>query len=276
MQTAGVSQRKACALIGVWRGTCRYQAKDNQEEALLRQRLRDLAEARPRFGSPRLGALLRRELGVINHKRVERLYAQEGLQLPKRRKKLRRSWSRVMPVEAPTIPLQRWSLDFIHDSLWDGRWFRALTLVDDFSRECPAIAVDTSICGQRVVRVLEELAQRTGLPQVLVMDNGPEFTSKAMLCWAEERGVKLHFIGPGKPRQNAYIESFNGKFRDECLNEHWFLTLQEAQLVIEAWRREYNEERTHSTIGDVTPQEFIANYQNGAHPAQEITSSALV
>jgi putative transposase len=189
MQAAGVSQRKACALVGIWRGTCRYQAKGNEEEALLRQRLRDLAAARPRLGSPRPGALLRQELGVINHKRVERLYTQEGLQLPKRRKKPRRNWSRVMPVEAPARPLQRWSLDFIHDSLRDGRRFWALTMVDDFSRECPAIVVDTSISGQRVVRVLEELGQRTGLPQALVLDNGLEFTSKAMLCWAGERGV---------------------------------------------------------------------------------------
>jgi putative transposase len=229
MQTVGVSQRKACALIGVWRGTCRYQARGSGEESLIRQRLRDVAAARPRFGSPRLGALLRQELGVINHKRVERLYAQEGLQLPKRRKKPRRSWSRGVSVAVPTRPLQRWSLDFIHDSLRDGRQFRAMTVVDDFSRECPVIVVDTSISGQRVTRILEELAQLTGLPEVLVLDNGLEFTSKAMLCWAEERGLKLHFIDPGRPMQNAYIESFNGKFRDECLNQHWFRNLPEEQ-----------------------------------------------
>jgi putative transposase len=253
MRTAGVSQRKACALIGVWRGTCRYQAKDNQEEALLRQRLRELAAACPRFGSPRLGALLRQELGVINHKRVEQLYAQEELQLPKRRKKPRRSWSRVMPVEVPTIPLQRWSLDFIHDSLRDGHRFRALTIVDDFSRECPAIAADTSISGQRVVRVLEELSQCTGLPQVLVLDNGPEFTSKAMLCWAEERGVKLHF------------ESFNGKFRDECLNQHWFKGLEEAVRMIEEWRKDYNLARPHSSPA-TWPLRPSANSRNSHYP----------
>jgi putative transposase len=256
MQIVGVSQRKACSLVGIWRGTCRYQARGSGEEDLIRQRLRDLAAARPRFGSPRLGALLRQELGVINHKRVERLYAQEGLQLPKRRKKLRGNWSRVMPVEVPTRPLQRWSLDFIHDSLRDGRRFRALTVVDDFSRECPAIAVDTSISGQRVSRVLEELAQRTGMPQVLVMDNGPEFTSKAMLCWGEERGVKLHFIDPGRPIQNAYIESFNGKFRDECLNQHWFGNLQEAARMIEEWRKDYNLARPHSSLGYLAPETF--------------------
>jgi putative transposase len=256
MQTAGVSQRKACALVGIWRGTCRYQARGNEEAGLIRQRLRDLAAARPRFGSPRLGVLLGQELGVINHKRVERLYAQEGLQLPKRRKKLRRSWSRVMPVATPTGPRQRWSLDFIHDSVGDGRRVRALTVVDDFSRECPVITVDTSISGQRVVRVLEELGQRTGLPQVLVLDNGPEFTSKAMLCWAEEKGVKLHFIDPGKPMQNAYIESFNGKFRDECLNQHWFRDLPEAAKMIEEWRKDYNLARPHSSLGYLAPETF--------------------
>ena len=238
MQTVGLSQRKACSLAGIWRGTCRYQARGHRKEEEIRRRLKDLAIARPRFGSPRLGVLLRQEMGIINHKRVERLYAQEGLQLPKRRKKLRRSFSRALPLEVPTRPRQRWSLDFIHDSLRDGRRFRALTVVDDFSRECPVIAVDTSISGQRVTRVLEELAESTGLPQVLVMDNGPEFTSKAMLCWAEQKGVKLHFIDPGKPTQNAYIESFNGKFRDECLNQHWFRDLGEAAEMIEVrWYR---------------------------------------
>jgi len=261
MQTVGVSQRQACSLVGIWRGTCRYQARDNGEEELIRQRLRDLAAERPRFGSPRLGVLLRQELGIINHKRVERFYAQERLQLPKRRKKLRRSGNRVMPVGAPTGPLQRWSLDFIHDSLRDGRRFRALTVVDDFTRECPVITVDTSISGQRVTRVLEELAQFTGLPKVLVMDNGPEFTSRAMLCWAEQRGVKLHFIDPGKPTQNAYIESFNGKFRDECLNQHWFTDLREAVRMIEEWRQDYNLSRPHSSLGYLAPETFRQQHE---------------
>ena len=261
MQTVGVSQRQACSLVGIWRGTCRYQARDNGEEDRLQQRLRDLAAVRPRFGSPRLGVLLRQELGVINHTRVERLYAEEGLQLPKRRKKLRRSFSRVMPVEVPTGPMQRWSLDFIHDSLRDGRRFRALTVVDQFSRECPAIAVDTSISGQRVTRVLEELAELTGLPEVIVMDNGPEFTSKAMLGWAEPRGVRLHFIDPGKPTQNAYIESFNGKFRDECLNQHWFNDLKEAGQRIEEWRRDYNLARPHSSLGYLAPETFRQHHE---------------
>ncbi len=261
MQTVGVSQRQACSLVGIWRGTCRYQVKGNREEALIRQKLRDLAAARPRFGSPRLGVLLRQELGVVNHKRVERLYAEEGLQLPKRHKKLRRSFSRVMPVATPTGPMQRWSMDFVHDSLQDGRRFRTLTIVDQFSRECPAIVVDTSVSGQRVTRVLEELAEVTGLPQVIVMDNGPEFTSKAMLGWARQRGVKLHFIDPGKPTQNAYIESFNGKFRDECLNGQWFNNLQEARRAIEEWRQDYNLARPHSSLGYLAPETFRQHHE---------------
>jgi len=261
MQTVGVSQRQACSLVGIWRGTYRYQTRGNGDEGLIRQRLRDLAAARPRFGSPRLGVLLRRELGVINHKRVERLYAEEGLQLPKRRKKLRRSFGRVMPAAVPTRPMQRWSMDFVHDSLRDGRRFRTLTIVDQFSRECPTIAVDTSISGQRVTRVLDGLAESTGLPEVLVMDNGPEFTSKAMLCWAQQRGVKLHFIDPGKPTQNAYIESFNGKFRDECLNGHWFNNLQEARRIIEEWRKDYNRARPHSSLGYLAPETFRQHHE---------------
>ena len=256
MQTVGVSERQACSLLGIWRGTCRYQTKSNGEDDRIRQRLRDLAEARPRFGSPRLGVLLRQEMGIINHKRVERLYAEEGLQLPKRRKKLRRSFNRVIPVVVATRPMQCWSMDFVHDSLRDGRKFRALTIVDQFSRECPAIVVDTSISGQRVTRELDQLAQVTGLPQVIFLDNGPEFTSKAMLCWAEHRGVKLHFIDPGKPTQNAYIESFNGRFRDEFLNGHWFNDLKEARRMIEEWRQDYNLARPHSSLGYMAPETF--------------------
>ena len=256
MEQIGVSQRQACSLVGIWRGTCRYRVKGQPDEAKIRERLKELAATRRRFGSPRLGALLRQELGTINHKRVERLYAEEGLQLPKRHKKLRRSFLRVLPMESPTGPMQRWSLDFIHDSLTNGRRFRALTIVDDFSRECPALEVDTSLSGQRVTRVLDQLSERTGLPQVLVMDNGPEFTSKAMLCWAEQRGVKLHFIDPGKPTQNAYIESFNGKFRDECLNEHWFNDLREVRKIVDEWRKDYNQARPHSSLGYLPPETF--------------------
>ena len=167
-------------------------------------------------------------------------------------------------------------MDFVHDRLVTGRRFKCLTMTDPCSKEVPVIEVDVSIGGARVCRILDRLFLTRPLPETLILDNGPEFAGTALDAWAAQHGVHLHFIQPGKPVQNAFIESFNGKFRDECLNEHWFLTLQEAQLVIEAWRREYNEERTHSTIGDVTPQEFINNYQNGAHLTQELTSLAVV
>lgn len=258
MKVAGVSERKACGLVEICRGSYRYQAREDKGEVLIRQRLRDHAVKRPRFGSPRLTVLLRQEFGAINHKRVERLYAGEGLQLPRRRKKKRRG-IRVAPLETPTRAGQRWSMDFVHDSLTDGRRIRALTIVDDFSRESPAIEVDTSIGGERVVRVLEGLKYSCGLPKALVMDNGPEFTSKAMLAWAERTGVELHFIDPGKPTQNACIESFNGKFRDECLNEHWFENLSDARQIVETWRMDYNQVRPHSSLGYVAPEQFRRN-----------------
>ena len=167
-------------------------------------------------------------------------------------------------------------MDFVHDRLVTGRRFKCLTMTDPCSKEVPVIEVDVSMGGARVCRILDRLFLTRPLPETLILDNGPEFAGTALDAWAAQRGVQLHFIQPGKPVQNAFIESFNGKFRDECLNEHWFLTLPEAQLVIEAWRREYNEERTHSTIGDRTPMEFIHNHQAGAQMAQESTSLALV
>lgn len=255
MKGEGVSERKACDLIGMCRGSYRYRSRVNTTETLVRQRLREHAARRVRFGSPRLAVLLRSELGAINHKRVERLYADEGLQLPRRRKRKRRG-NRVVPLETPTRPDQRWSMDFVHDSLIDGRKIKALTIVDNFSRESPAIEVDTSIGGERVVRVLEGLQYSYGLPEVLVMDNGPEFTSKAMLAWADRTGVRLHFIDPGKPTQNAYIESFNGKFRDECLNEHWFTGLEDARHIVESFRVDYNRVRPHSSLGYMAPEQF--------------------
>jgi len=176
----------------------------------------------------------------------------------------------------PTRPGLCYAMDFVHDRLATGRRFKCLTMTDPCSKEVPVIEVDTSIGGARVCRILDQIFAERSLPEVLILDNGPEFAGHALDAWAFQRGVTLHFIQPGKPVQNAFIESFNGKFRDECLNEHWFLTLQEAQVVIEAWRREYNEERTHSTIGDMTPMEFIRNHQNRTQAAQELTSLAVV
>lgn len=218
--------------------------------------MRELAEQRRRFGCPRLHVLLKREDLVQNHKRTERIYREEGLSLRLRKRKRRPSVLRVKMPKAQR-PGQRWSMDFVSDQLWQGRRFRALTIVDDYSRECPAIEVDTSLGGERVTRVLDRLADDRGAPQVITVDNGPEFAGQALDQWAFERGVKLNFIRPGKPVENAYIESFNGRLRDECLNDNWFGSLQEARQLIEEWRRDYNEKRPHSSLGNLSPLEFV-------------------
>jgi putative transposase len=254
-QAHGLSERRACRLVGMARTSCRYERQRQGEEAKLKARLRTLAGERRRFGYRRLTVLLRREGWAVNHKRVYRLYREEGLGVRRRKRKRIGSVER-QPLAIPTWQNQRWSMDFISDALSEGRKFRSLNIVDDFNRECLAAEVDTSITGARVVRVLERLRERRGLPQILVMDNGPEFAGRAVDVWAYEQGVKLHFIEPGKPVQNAFIESFNGKMRDECLNEHWFMSLGEARETIEAWRRDYNEVRPHASLGNRTPQEF--------------------
>ncbi len=255
-EAQGLSERRACQLVGMTRSSYRYAVR-RQEPAGLRERLRGLAQERCRFGYRRLTVLLRREGWPVNHKRVYRLYREEGLGV-RRRKRKRIGAVRCQPVAIPTRLNERWSMDFISDALSEGRKFRSLNIVDDFNRECLVAEVDTSITGGRVVRVLERLRELRGLPQMLVMDNGPEFAGQALDVWAYEQGVKLHFIEPGKPVQNALIESFNGKMRDECLNEHWFMSLGEARETIEAWRRDYNEVRPHTSLGDRTPQEFTA------------------
>lgn len=230
------------------------------DEEPLRRRLRELAMEWPRYGSPRLAILIRREFGIINHKRVERLYAEEGLQLPRRRKRKRGGMGLRRAVCAPKVPNQRWSMDFMAGSLCDA--FEPFNIIDDFSRECVGIEVDTSFSGKRVVRVLESIARERGLPETIVVDKGPEFTSMAFLSWCESKAVGVHFIDPGKPIQNAYIESFNGKLRDECLNEHWFLNLDRARTIIGAFRREYNEERPHSSPGYSSPAAFRAAFED--------------
>jgi putative transposase len=215
------------------------------DNTILRHRLRELAAQRRRFGSPRLHVLLKREGLVVNHKRTERIYREEGLAL--RRKRRRKS----------TRSNQKWSLDFVADSIVTGRRFRALAIVDDYSRECPAIEVDTSLGGRRVVGVLERLADIRGMPEIITVDNGPEFAGKALDEWAYRKDIKLNFIRPGKPIENAFAESFNGRLRDECLNDNWFLSLKHAREVIEAWRKDYNTARPHSALGGLAPQEFI-------------------
>lgn len=199
--------------------------------------------------------MLRRSGLKINHKRVQRLYREEGLAL-RRRKRRKRACTLRVPMPLAARPNQHWSMDFVSDALANGRKIRALTVVDDYTRECPAIEVDTSLNGVRVARVLDRLAATHGLPKVIRTDNGPEFAGQALNAWAYSRGVKLDFIRPGKPTDNSYVESFNGKFRDECLNENWFENLPEARLVIENWRKNYNGKRPHSSLGQLTPGEF--------------------
>lgn len=262
-----------CRLVALDRKTLRYRSR-RPDDPLLRTRIREIAETKRRYGCPRIYVRLRRGGWRVNHKKVARIYREEGLSLRRRTRKQAAVPRLALP--RPTHPGRGYALDFVHDRLTAGRRFKCLTMTDPCSKEVPVIEVDFSIGGQRVCRILDRLFADRPLPEFLILDNGPEFAGTALDAWAAHHGVQLHFIQPGKPVQNAFIESFNGKFRDECLNEHWFLTLQEAQVVIEAWRREYNEERTHSTIGDVTPMEFIHNQQNRSQAAPESTSLALV
>lgn len=255
-QNYKVSQRRAGRVLSLSNSSLRYRSRRPRAEDL-RQRLHQLAAERPRYGYQRLWVLLRREGWIVNHKRVYRLYCEEGLKLGKRRRRARAQVERV-PLQLPTQADERYSMDFMRDTLADGRVFRTLNIVDDYTRECLAIEVDTSLPGERVVRVLERLAATGRQPQHIVVDNGSEFASKAVDQWAARRGVRLRFIDPGRPMQNAYIESFNGKFRDECLNQNWFVSIEEARRVSEEWREDYNERRPHRSLQQQTPAEFAA------------------
>jgi putative transposase len=253
------SERRACAISGAARATVRYQSVA-VNAAPMRERLRTLALARPRFGYRRLTVLLRREYGAVNHKRVYRWYRQEGLQVRRQRRKRVTVTNRVVPP-APDRAGEQWAMDFMRDTLANGRSFRTLNVVDACTRECLAIEVDTSLPGLRVARVLDRLIAGHGIPQTIRVDNGPEFAGKVLDAWAYAKGVHLDFIEPGKPTQNGLLESFNGKFRDECLNQHWFRDLPEARQLIEGWRIDYNHERPHSALGNRTPQEFAAQLE---------------
>ena len=241
--------------MGMWRATYTYQSKCKDDE-VLRLRLKELAEERRRFGCPRLHVMLKRENLVINHKRTERIYREEGLSLRLKRRK-KRAYQLRVKLPAAEWANQHWSMDFASDSLFGGRKFRVLAIVDDYTKESPVIEVDTSIPGARVVTVLDRLAEVRGLPEVITVDNGPEFTCKTLDVWASRHGVKLNFIRPGKPIENAFAESFIGRFRDECLNQNWFTTINEAREIIEEWRIDYNGVRPHSSLGDLSPEEFI-------------------
>ncbi len=255
-----VSERRARRVSGIGASSYRYAARRTASDAPVRRRLRELATQRPRWGSPRLHYLLAREGLVVNHKRTERLYREEQLAVARRRRGRKRvSVPRVMPP-APERPNERWSMDFVRDTFADGRPFRAFTVVDDFTRECPVLVADTHLPSERVIAILEQLAGTRALPRTLVCDNGPEFTSRAFDAWAYRRGIRLQCIRPGKPVENAFIESFNGRLRDECLSTSWFLDLADARTQLEAWRHDYNDARPHGGLAGCTPSTFARDF----------------
>jgi putative transposase len=269
LRAQGTSLRRACRLIGLSTATWHYQRQPDPTNTRLLERLKAHAVDRPRFGYRRLHTLVDREGLRVNHKRVYGVYRDAGLQVRRRRRKRLTRGQRV-PLPTPSRRGERWSMDFMVDTLADGRGFRTLNIVDDFTRECLAIEVDRSLPGLRVVRVLERLLVTTGLPETIVVDNGPEFSGRTLDTWVYAHGVQLRFIRPGKPIENAFVESFNGKFRDECLNEHWFASVADAQTLIEAWRVDYNTVRPHSALEGATPEQF-ANSLCGRSPAQTPT-----
>jgi putative transposase len=255
LREQGLSERRSCRAVRLSRSVYRYVVR-SRDDSGLQARLLELAADFPRYGCGLLHGLLRSEGLVVNHKRTYRLYRALGLQVRRRRrKKLDRPRVPLAPAQAPR---QRWSMDFVSDQFTSGRRFRVLNVIDDHTRECLGQLADVSLTGQRVARFLTELGQEYGLPQRIVCDNGPEFTGKALVEWQLASGVALHFIQPGKPMQNGFVESFNGKFRDGCLNQLWFRDLAEARCEIERWRRHYNTERPHSSLGNLPPEVYKA------------------
>ncbi len=253
-QAYAISERRASRLMHISRKALHYEDIRPARDVVLMARLRVLGEQYPRYGYLLLHSLLCAEGLVQNRKRTYRLYTALGMQVrTRRRKKLVRP---RLAMIVPKRPNERWSADFVHDQLADGRRIRILNVVDDYSRLCVGQLVDVCISGARMVRWLDEIIERRGRPRTLVLDNGPEMTSKAMFFWSQKRGVKLHFIQPGKPTQNAFVESFNGRFREGCLNQHWFKDLADAQRIISDWRTHYNQVRPHSSLDYTPPATF--------------------
>ena len=250
-----ISERRACRLIGISQNSKRYKKTDKSKDELITQRLMTLSVRWKRFGYRRLHVMLRREGFEINHKKTYRLYKDAGLTLQKRTKK-KKYEKRGMPDRTAMGINARWSMDFVSDRTRYGSNIRVLTVIDEVTRECIALEVDSSITGRRVSAILNRVALFRGLPKEILTDNGPEFTSNVMNAWAYDHKVDHIFIDPGKPMQNGYIESFNGKFRTECLNQHWFRNLDEARDHIENWRIEYNWVKPHSSLDNLTPEEY--------------------
>ena len=257
--TLGMSERRACAVVGADRTSMRYRSC-RADDGDLRSRLRELAQQRRRFGYRRLHILLCRDGITINRKKTQRLYREEGLTVRRRKGRRRATGSRA-PAPVLALPNQRWSLDFVHDQLVTGRRFRVLNIVDDVTRECLRAVVDTSISGRRVVRELTDLIAERGKPKMIVSDNGTELTSNAVLAWSGDAGVEWHYIAPGKPTQNGFVESFNGRMRDELLNETLFFTIGQARSILARWVDDYNTERPHSSLGYATPAAFAAGFE---------------
>ncbi|TAZ92115.1 IS3-like element ISRle4 family transposase [Rhizobium ruizarguesonis] len=249
-----MSERRACKAIGFCRMTVRYETRRDDDHEL-RERMKALAHERRRFGYRRIHVLLRREGHLVNHKRLFRLYREEKLTVRKRGGRKRAIGTRA-PMLVPMVANDRWSLDFVSDQFTDGRRLRILTVVDDCTRECLALVSDTSLSGLRVARELDRIIEERGKPRMIVSDNGSEFTSNAILQWADRTKVDWHYIAPGKPIQNAFIESFNGRLRDEFLNETLFSSLAHARSALSNWRSDYNDQRPHSGLGWLTPAEF--------------------
>lgn len=265
-----MSAKRACRLAQFSRAAW-YRASTAKDQSALRLRIREIAHARPRFGYQRIHVMLRREGWFVNKKRVHRLYRLEGLQVRMRVRRRKHMCLHRGPVPTATAIQQRWSMDFVHDQLFHGRPFRVLTVVDQFSRESPLLEAAFSFSGNDVAQALDRYVTIHGAPLSITVDHGTEFMSKALEEWAYRRGVKLDFIRPGKPVENAFIESFNGRLRDECLNVNQFVSLDDARAKIEAWRIDYNQHRPHSSLGNLTPSEYATQRQDN-HRASEAGS----
>ena len=254
MQTKGLSERRCLAVARMSASSLRYQPRPDRN-AHLREKIVDLAQRHRRYGAPMIYLKLRQAGHCVNHKRVERLYSEEKLQVRRRRRK-KIPVSERQPLIRPGAPNEVWSMDFVFDRIASGRMIKSLVIVDDATHESVAIVVEHSMGGNQLTRVLDEVCAKRGKPAVIRTDNGPEFVGKAMLNWSFRNAVSLKLIEPGKPNQNAYVESFNGRLRDECLNEHWFTGLAHAKVVIEDWRRDYNEQRPKKSLGGLTPASY--------------------
>lgn len=270
--TYGVKVQRACRLAQFSR-TAWYRRSTARDQGPLRLRIRELAHARPRFGFTRIWVLLRREGWLVNKKRVRRLYRLEGLQLRMRVRRRKHIALHRGPAPQPAGPTERWSMDFVHDALANGRPFRVLTVVDQWSRQSPLLEVASSMSGLGVGQALDRALNTGTAPRSITVDHGTEFMSRALEDWAFARGVQLDFIRPGKPVENAFIEAFNGRLRDECLNVHQFVSIEDAQAKIEAWRIDYNQRRPHSSLGHLTPNEFVAQRQ-AVRTANDVTISS--